>query len=271
MPAPPQRISINIQESSNFSDNLLSNNPLVEFTLALYDDSDRMIYVNTFKGRLSDEAITSVLENIIVPEQIQNTFSFVRVYLDLVAYNSNRQKIQYAPIVDTKYSELVHIYKDILGQEYPFEFQVENQNGEIINLNITLIKESDMLSFCASQGYDLNNLNVGDNNEYINEYIGKILNSDAKIVISKLQSDRYKKDSARILKKTLEISKDEDDGEFIQSINNLRNDHLIEIANKYNILLKYSEPTGNDKIKAELVKTINESLFTYLKILDTEG
>jgi hypothetical protein len=267
MPAPPQRISINIQESSNFSDNLLSNNPLVEFTLALYDDSDRMIYVNTFKGRLSDEAITSVLENIIVPEQIQNTFSFVRVYLDLVAYNSNRQKIQYAPIVDTKYSELVHIYKDILGQEYPFEFQVENQSGDIINLNITLIKESDMLSFCESQGYSLDNLNFND----VNDYIGKILNNDAKIVISKLQSDRYKKDSARILKKTLDIRRDERDDQFIQSINNLRNDHLIEIANKYNILLKYSEPTGNDKIKAELVKTINESLFTYLKILDTEG
>ena len=266
MPAPPQRISINIQESSNFNDNLLSNNPLVEFTLALYDDGDRMIYVNTFKGRLNDEAITSVLQNIIVPEQIQNTFSFVRVYLDLVAYNSNRQKIQYAPIVDTKYSELVHIYRSILGEEYPFEFQVENQNGDIINLNITLIKESDMLSFCANQGYSLDSLNFND----VNEYIGKILNNDAKIVISKLQSDRYKKDSARILKNTLDIRRDEN-GDFIQSINNLRNGHLIEIANKYNILLKYSELTGNDKIKAELVKTINESLFTYLKILDGEG
>jgi hypothetical protein len=265
MPAPPQRISINIQESSNFSDNLLSNNPLVEFTLALYDDSDRMIYVNTFKGRLSDEAITSVLQNIIVPEQIQNTFTFVRVYLDLVAYNSNRQKIQYAPIVNTKYSELVHIYKDILDQEYPFEFQVESQNGDI-TINLTLIKESDMLSFCANQGYSLDSLNFND----VNEYIGKILNNDAKIVISKLQSDRYKKDSARILKNTLDIRRDEN-GDFIQSINNLRNGHLIEIANKYNILLKYSEPTGNDKIKAELVKTINESLFTYLKILDGEG
>ena len=258
-----QKISINIQESSNFSDNLLSNNPLVEFTLALYDDSDRMIYVNTFKGRLSDEAIASVLENIIVPEQIQNTFSFVRVYLDLVAYNPNRQKIQYALIVDPKYSELVNIYRGILGEEYPFEFPVENQN---INLNITLIKESDMLSFCASQGYDLNNLNFGD----VNEYIGKILNNDAKIVISKLQSDRYKKDSARILKNTLDIRRDEN-GDFIQSINNLRNGHLIEIAYKYNILLKYSEPTGNDKIKAELVKTINESLRTYLNILEKEN
>ena len=124
-----------------------------------------------------------------------------------------------------------------------------------------------MLSFCESQGYSLDNLNFND----VNDYIGKILNNDAKIVISKLQSDRYKKDSARILKKTLDIRRDERDDQFIQSINNLRNDHLIEIANKYNILLKYSEPTGNDKIKAELVKTINESLFTYLKILDTEG
>jgi hypothetical protein len=269
MPAPPQRISINIQESSNFNDNLLSNNPLVEFTLALYDDGDRMIYVNTFKGRLSDEAITSVLQNIIVPEQIQNTFSFVRVYLDLVAYNSNRQKIQYALIVDSKYSELVNIYTSILGEEYPFEFQVESQNGDI-TINLTLIKESDMLSFCARQGYDLNNLNVGDNNEYINKYINKILNNDAKIVISKLQSDRYKKDSARILKKTLEISKDEN-GEFIQSINSFRDNHLSELVDKYNTLLKYSEPTGNDKIKAELVKTINESLTTYLDILESEG
>jgi hypothetical protein len=264
MPAPPQRISINIQESSNFSDNLLSNNPLVEFTLALYDDGDRMIYVNTFKGRLSDEAITSVLQNIIVPEQIQNTFSFVRVYLDLVAYNSNRQKIQYAPIVDTKYSELVNIYTSILGEEYPFDFQVESQNGDI-TINLTLIKESDMLSFCANQGYSLDSLNFNN----VNEYIGKILNNDAKIVISKLQSDRYKKDSARILKNTLDIRRDEN-GDFIQSINNLRNGYLIEIANKYNILLKYSELTGNDKIKAELVKTINESLFTYLNILESE-
>ena len=122
-----------------------------------------------------------------------------------------------------------------------------------------------MLSFCANQGYSLDSLNFNE----VNEYINKILNNDAKIVISKLQSDRYKKDSARILKNTLDIRRDEN-GDFIQSINNLRNGHLIEIVNKYNILLKYSEPTGNDKIKAELVKTINESLRTYLNILESE-
>jgi hypothetical protein len=264
MAAPPQRISINIQESSNFSDNLLSNNPLVEFTLALYDDSDRMIYVNTFKGRLSDEAITSVLQNIIIPKQIANRFGEVRVYLDLVAYNSNRQKIQYAPLVDRSYSELIITYVERLDQEYRYRFDV-NSESENIELTLRLIKESDMITFCANGGYSLD----GQSFDNIDEYVGKLLQNDTKIVISKLQSDKYKKDSARILKNTLNI-KNNESGDFIQSINNLRNGHLIEIADKYNTLLKYSEPTGNDKIKAELVKTINESLRTYLNILESE-
>jgi len=262
---PPQRILITIEESSNFSENLLATNPLVEFTLGLYDNNNHMIYVNTFKGRLGDEAITSVLRNIIVPEQIQNTFEDVNVYLDLVAYNSNRQKIQYAPIVDPTYSELVNTYVKSLYQEYRYRFEV-NSEMENIELTLTLIKESDMITFCANGGYSLD----GQSFDNIDDYVGKQLQNDAKIVISKLQSDRYKKDSARILKNTLDIRRDEN-GDFIQSINNLRNGHLIEIAYKYNILLKYSEPTGNDKIKAELVKTINESLTTYLNILEKEN
>jgi hypothetical protein len=260
-----QKILVTIEESGALTENnLLATNPLVEFTLGLYDEKDHMIYVNTFKGRLGDVAITSVLQNIIVPKQIANRFGDVRVYLDLVAYNSNRQKIQYAPIVDPTYSELVNTYVKPLDQEYRYRFGV-NSEMENIELTLTLIKESDMITFCANGGYSLD----GQSFDNIDDYVGKQLQNDAKIVISKLQSDRYKKDSARILKNTLDIRRDEN-GDFIRSINNLRNDHLIEIADKYNTLLKYSEPTGNDKIKAELVKTINESLFTYLKILDSE-
>ena len=260
-----QKILVTIEESGALTENnLLATNPLVEFTLGLYDVEDRMIYVNTFKGRLGDKAITSVLENIIIPKQIAYRFGEVRVYLDLVAYNSNRQKIQYAPIVDPTYSELVNTYVKSLYQEYRYRFDV-NSEMENIELTLTLIKESDMITFCANEGYSLD----GQSFDNIDDYVGKLLQNDAKIVISKLQSDKYKKDSARILKNTLDIRRDEN-GDFIQSINNLRNGHLIEIAYKYNILLKYSEPTGNDKIKAELVKTINESLITYLKILDGE-
>lgn len=262
---PPQRILITIEESSNFSENLLATNPLVEFTLGLYDGEDRMIYVNTFKGRLGDGAITSVLQNIIVPKQIANRFGEVRVYLDLVAYNSNRQKIQYAPLVDPTYSELVNTYVKPLDQEYRYRFGV-NSEMENIELTLTLIKESDMITFCANEGYSLD----GQSFDNIDDYVGKLLQNDAKIVISKLQSDRYKKDSARILKNTLDIRRDEN-GDFIQSINSFRDNHLSELADKYNTLLKYSEPTGNDKIKAELVKTINESLRTYLNILESEG
>ena len=261
-----QKILVTIEESGALTENnLLATNPLVEFTLGLYDEKDRMIYVNTFKGRLGDEAITSVLQNIIIPKQIAHRFGEVRVYLDLVAYNSNRQKIQYAPIVDPTYSELVNTYVKSLYQEYRYRFDV-NSEMENIELTLTLIKESDMITFCANGGYSLD----GQSFDNIDNYVGKLLQNDAKIVISKLQSDRYKKDSARILKNTLDIRRDEN-GDFIQSINNLRNGYLIEIANKYNILLKYSEPTGNDKIKAELVKTINESLTTYLDILAKEN
>jgi hypothetical protein len=226
-----------------------------------------MIYVNTFKGRLGDEAITSVLQNIIVPKQIEKKFRYVRVYLDLVAYNPNRQKIQYAPMTDNKYSELVRTYREFVGGSYRSEFKDTEDADENTNFNLTLtlIKESDMLTLCENQGYNVN----GQSFDNIDDYVGKLLQTDAKIVISKLQSDSYKKNSARILKNTLDIRRDEN-GDFIQSINNLRNDHLIEIADKYNILLKYSEPTGNDKIKAELVKTINESLRTYLNILESE-
>jgi hypothetical protein len=261
-----QKILVTIEESGALTENnLLATNPLVEFTLGLYDGEDRMIYVNTFKGRLGDEAITSVLQNIIIPKQIANRFGEVRVYLDLVAYNSNRQKIQYAPLIDRSYSELVRTYVEILNQEYRYRFDV-NSESENIGLTLTLIKESDMIASCEKGGYNVNNQPF----ESVNDYVDKLLQNDAKIVISKLQSDRYKKDSARILKNTLNI-KNNESGDFIQSINNLRNGHLIEIAYKYNILLKYSEPTGNDKIKAELVKTINESLTTYLDILESEG
>ena len=264
-----QTISINIEESNSFTENnLLATNPLVEFTLGLYDEEDRMIYVNTFKGRLGDEAITSVLQNIIVPKQIERRFRYVRVYLDLVAYNPNRQKIQYAPMTDNKYSELVRTYREFVGGSYRSEFKDTEDADENTNFNLTLtlIKESDMLTLCENQGYNVNRQRF-DN---IDDYVGKLLQNDAKIVISKLQSDRYKKDSARILKNTLDIGRDEN-GEFIQSINSFRDNHLSELAYKYNILLKYSEPTGNDKIKAELVKTINESLTTYLDILESEG
>jgi hypothetical protein len=260
-----QKILVTIEESGALTENnLLATNPLVEFTLGLYDGEDRMIYVNTFKGRLGDEAITSVLQNIIIPKQIANRFGEVRVYLDLVAYNSNRQKIQYAPLVDRSYSELIITYVEKLNQEYRYRFDV-NSEMENIELTLTLIKESDMITFCANGGYSLD----GQSFDNIDDYVGKLLQNDAKIVISKLQSDRYKKDSARILKNTLDIRRDEN-GDFIHSINSFRNDHLIEIADKYNILLKYSEPTVNDKIKAKLVKTINESLKTYLDILDSE-
>ena len=122
-----------------------------------------------------------------------------------------------------------------------------------------------MITFCANEGYSLD----GQSFDNIDDYVGKLLQNDAKIVISKLQSDKYKKDSARILKNTLDIRRDEN-GDFIQSINNLRDNHLSELADKYNTLLKYSEPTGNDKIKAKLIKTINESLTTYLDILAKE-
>ena len=205
------------------------------------------------------------MQNIIVPKQIANRFGEVRVYLDLVAYNSNRQKIQYAPLVDRSYSELITTYVEKLNQEYRYRFDV-NSEMENIELTLTLIKESDMITFCANGGYSLD----GQSFDNIDDYVGKLLQNDAKIVISKLQSDKYKKDSTRILKNTLEIHKDEN-GDFIQSINSFRDNHLSELADKYNTLLKYSEPTGNDKIKAKLIKTINESLTTYLDILAKEN
>jgi hypothetical protein len=262
-----QKILVTIEESGALTENnLLATNPLVEFTLGLYDEKDHMIYVNTFKGRLGDVAITSVLQNIIIPKQIANRFGEVKVYLDLVAYNSNRQKIQYAPIVDPTYSELVNTYVKSLYHEYRYRFEV-NSEMENIELTLTLIKESDMITFCANGGYSLD----GQSFDNIDDYVGKLLQNDAKIVISKLQSDKYKKDSARILKNTLDIKKYEGGELFIQSINSFRDNHLSELADKYNTLLKYSEPTGNDKIKAKLIKTINESLTTYLDILAKEN
>jgi hypothetical protein len=127
----------------------------------------------------------------------------------LVAYNSNRQKIQYAPLVDRSYSELIITYVERLDQEYRYRFDV-NSESENIELTLRLIKESDMITFCANGGYSLD----GQSFDNIDEYVGKLLQNDAKIVISKLQSDKYKKDSARILKNTLNIKNNENE-EFV--------------------------------------------------------
>lgn len=261
-----EKIQVRIRDNGDYNteeySNLLGNNPLVEFTILLYDaNNDTLIYTNSFKGRLQDERIVNALQNIEVPEPIRGQFSLVGIYLDLVAYTPNRQKVQYAPIMDKTRNPLTNFF-DRNITSYPHKYEID-PNESMPEIRIHPIVESTMLTICANNGFDLGSRTFEDNNEYLNN-IARINNY---ILLNQLELNKYKQQSARILKNGIGIS-DYENEESIGKLNdalgilNQLNDRYIKLSN--NTIL-----TNIEKTKADLVIQLRKSLKAYIDILQS--
>lgn len=261
-----ERINVLIRDNRDYNtqeySSLLENNPLVEFTILLYDgNNDTLIYTNNFKGRLQDERIANALANIEIPESIRSGLSLIGVYLDLVAYAPNRQKIQYAPIMDSDRNPLTNFFNRNISN-YPNKYEFD-MNETRTTLRLNPIVESTMLTICANNGFDLDSRTFEDNNEYLNN-IAKINNY---ILLNQLELNKYKQQSARILKNGIGISEYES-GESIGKLNdalsvlNELNDRYIKLSN--NTIL-----TNIEKTKADLVIQLRKSLKAYIDILQS--
>ena len=261
-----ERINVRIRDNGDYNtqeySSLLENNPLVEFTILLYDgNNDTLIYTNNFKGRLQDERIADALANIEIPESIRSDLSLIGVYLDLVAYAPNRQKIQYAPIMDPDRNPLTLFFnKNIFDYPNKYEFDM---NETVTTLRLYPIVESTMLTICANNGFDLDSRTFEDNNEYLNN-IAKINNY---ILLNQLELNKYKQQSAKILKNGIGISEYES-GESLDRLNialgvlNELNDRYIKLSNNTTL-------TNIEKTKADLVIQLRKSLREYLIILQS--
>lgn len=262
-----EKINVLISDNSNYNteqySNLLQNNPLVEFTILLYDgNNDTLIYTNSFKGRLQDVRIVNALSNIEIPESIRGQFSTIGVYLDLVAYAPNRQKIQYAPIMDKRRNPLTDFFHRNISASYPnkYEFDMREPTTTLI---LTPIVESTMLTICGDNGFDLNSRTFENNDQYLND-IAKINNY---ILLNQLELNKYKQQSARILKNGIGISEYEN-GESIQTLNNALG-VLNESSDRYIKLSNNATLTNIEKTKADLVIQLKKSLKAYIDILES--
>ena len=261
-----EKINVLISDNSKYNteqySNLLQNNPLVEFTILLYDgNNDTLIYTNNFKGRLQDERIANALANIEIPESIRSGLSLIGVYLDLVAYAPNRQKIQYAPIMDPDRNPLTNFFsKNIFDYPNKYEFDM---NETVTTLTLNPIVESTMLTICGDDGFDLNSRTFENNDQYLND-IAKINNY---ILLNQLELNKYKQQSAKILKNGIGIS-DYEDGESIQKLNNALG-VLNESSDRYIKLSKNVTLTNIEKTKADLVIQLKKSLKAYIDILES--
>jgi hypothetical protein len=263
---PSQKISVNIVGSDTLGDNLLANNPVVEFTLILNDSNRRMIYSKKYRGKLTDTLISKELENINVPSYLANTFETIIVNLDLVIFNNRLEKTQMVPIMEIEKSKLLTTYVEILGQSYPNSFNVNsNEEGnpnQNISLTLPLISESAMLQFCSNNGYDVN----GGTLENLDDYAKKLLEYESLIKVTQLELDNLKTSGVRVLKNTLGIDKDEDEeliGIITQFIEN-----ISELNEKYRKLSSYGIIEGDDKTKYNLLNTSINSLERYLKMIE---
>lgn len=261
-----EKIQVRIRDNGDYNteeySNLLGSNPLVEFTILLYDaNNDTLIYTNSFKGRFQDERIVNALQNIEVPQSIRGQFNLVGVYLDLVAYTPNRQKIQYAPIMDSGRNPLTNFFNKSISS-YPNKYEI-NPYESMPEITINPIVESTMLTICANNGFDLGSRTFDNNDEYLNN-IARINNY---ILLNQLELNKYKQQSARILKNGIGISEYES-GDSLNKLNdalgvlNELNDRYIKLSN--NTIL-----TNIEKTKADLVIQIRKSLKTYIDILQS--
>ena len=261
-----EKINVLISDNSKYNteqySNLLQNNPLVEFTILLYDgNNDTLIYTNNFKGRLQDERIANALANIEIPESIRSGLSLIGVYLDLVAYAPNRQKIQYAPIMDPDRNPLTEFFDGNISS-YPNKYEFD-MNETVTTLTLNPIVESTMLTICGDDGFDLNSRTFENNDQYLND-IAKINNY---ILLNQLELNKYKQQSAKILKNGIGIS-DYEDGESIQKLNNALG-VLNESSDRYIKLSNNVTLTNIEKTKADLVIQLKKSLKAYIDILES--
>lgn len=261
-----EKISITIDGDRNFGElSSIYENTFVEFTLVIYElNNNRLIYNNTFRGRLSDNRINSELKNIKIPEVLRGTFTQIGVSLDLSIINPNSPKIQFVPIIDKKKSKLVKFYTEDFGQYYPNTFEVSSEND--IQLDLTYLKsETDMINFY----YNNYNLNFNDTQfDSAEQYYQTILELEKQIKLSELELKNYKNESGKILKNTLQISKDETSEDFLNATNNYLNGFIINLDDKYTKLSTTTTLKGNDKLKSDLIKTIKSSLVRYLAIIN---
>jgi len=261
-----EKINVRIRDNGDYNteaySNLLENNPLVEFTILLYDgNNDTLIYTNSFKGRLQDERIANALANIEIPESIRSELSLIGVYLDLVAYAPNRQKIQYAPIMDPDRNPLTEFFNRNISS-YPNKYEFD-MNETVTTLRLTPIVESTMLTICGNEGFNLDSRTFDDNDKYLNN-IAKINNY---ILLNQLELNKYKQQSAKILKNGIGISEYES-GESIQTLNSALS-VLNELNDRYIKLSNNTTLTNIEKTKADLVIQLKKSLKAYIDILES--
>lgn len=260
-----EKISVTIGGDRNFGESSsIDEKTFVEFTLILYElNSNRLIYNNTFRGRLSDNRIDSELKNIKIPETLRGTFTSLGVSLDLSIINPNSPKIQFVPIIDKKKSKLLRIYTDTLGQSYPNTFEVSSEND--IELDLTYLKsETDMGNFCSNNDQDPDRFQF----DSADQYYHTILELEKEIKLAELELKNYKSESSKILKNTLQIGKDETSGDFLLATNNYLEGFINNLDDKYTKLATTTTLKGDDKLKSDLVRTIKSSLVRYLAIIN---
>jgi hypothetical protein len=260
-----EKISVTINGDRNFGESSsIYENTFVEFTLVIYElNNNRLIYNNTFRGRLSDNRIDSELKNIKIPETLRGTFTSLGVSLDLSIINPNSPKIQFVSIIDKKKSKIVKLYTDDFGQYYPNTFEVSSEND--IELDLTYLKsETDMVNYFNNNGLDFNKTKF----ESADQYYHTILELEKEIKLAELELKNYKNESGRVLKNTLGISKDETSEDFLLATNNYLEGFINNLDDKYTKLATTTTLKGDDKLKSDLVRTIKSSLVRYLAIIN---
>jgi hypothetical protein len=141
----------------------------------------------------------------------------------------SRQKIQYAPIMDSDRNPLTEFFNRNISS-YPNKYEFD-MNETVTTLRLNPIVESTMLTICANDGFDLDSRTFDDNDRYLNN-IARINNY---ILLNQLELNKYKQQSAKILKNGIGISEYES-GESIQTLNsalsvlNELNDRYIKLS-----------------------------------------